>query len=639
MKKRCGYSKHGSHKFTQFGFAYPILSNNIRKITFRDSFMGYPITTCDAEDFMTKSVEMPSKYNPPKMSTLMTKVGNIYYAISNIRFKQNGVYKTIQFVCVDGNNLSQYEYQDPDVVIRLINNNKLQLINTHGTNNIGPITMTNLDGYSGSLWYCLFYHELFNRVGIIDEDRVVFLSVVNVRMSNAFWNSHYMTYGDGSETPGIMGAFTALDIVGHEATHGVIEAAGGLEYMGESGALNESIADIFGTCLEKYYDIKSGKKLFDWDMGEDIGRSLRSMSNPKSCNQPDTYKGTYWLDTMLPMDNGGVHINSGVSNYLFYLMCVGGNGVNDSGVSYNITESIPIFKSSTLIYNTLFGRNGYNKINNTCQYNEFANTLEINIPQFKTEFNISEKAIRAILKALIAVGIKIAELSPTPDDPFPQPDNSPFPQPDNSPFPQPLPEPTPMPEPTPEPTPVPTPEPTPVPKPSPKPIPKPSPKPIPKPAPKPTPKPPVPPLPIPEPNDDQIFGPTPRPIDVSTIDFTDLSKVLLSGSAFVYDNKLYCNPGSIISTLFNLQPGKYRSLELKLECENVFTPILLYAQYEGASRVVNKFLRIIPTNNNIGLDTMILALPRTHNSTKININIIPHSGQCALKAITLCYLL
>ena len=72
-----------------------------------------------------------------------------------------------------------------------------------------------------------------------------------------------------------------LDIVGHEASHGVVEASGGLVYQGESGALNESIADIFGTCLEKYYDIKSGKSLFDWDMGEDIGRNLRSMSNPK----------------------------------------------------------------------------------------------------------------------------------------------------------------------------------------------------------------------------------------------------------------------------------------------------------------------------------------------------------------------
>ena len=89
-------------------------------------------------------------------------------------------------------------------------------------------------------------------------------------MANAFWNSHYMTYGNGKEPGALsdMEPLTSIDVVGHEASHGIIEALGGLVYQGESGAINESIADIIGTCLEKYYDIKSQSNLFDWLMGK-----------------------------------------------------------------------------------------------------------------------------------------------------------------------------------------------------------------------------------------------------------------------------------------------------------------------------------------------------------------------------------
>ena len=474
---KCGYATRGSCGYAEKKKkGLSDVSSNIRKINFKETFMGQPIATCNAEDFFTSAISMPSRYNPPKMKTILTPVNGTNYAISNIRFKQNGVYKTVQFICVDGNNLSQYEFENPDTVINFVNSDRLPVVNAHG-DNIGPLTMTNLDGYSGSIWYCLFYHEVFNRVGVVDEDRVVFLSVVNVRMSNAFWNSHYMTYGDGSETPGRYGAFTSLDIVGHEASHGVVEASGGLTYFGESGALNESIADIFGTCLEKYYDVRTNSNLFDWEMGEDIGQNLRSMANPKSCRQPDTYKGINWVSTILPTDNGGVHTNSGVSNFMFYLLCSGGTGTNDKGTQYNIDTKIQIFKAGALLYKTLTGNDSYNKIYESCTYKEYAKALEQNLEKFATEYKLNQKQMQTLPKALIAIGIRGSSTLPEPptdptepepptDPTEPEPptdphdsddDSTEWPQPDENPPPEP------WPTPGPEPWPTPVPEPWPIP--------------------------------------------------------------------------------------------------------------------------------------------------------------------------------
>ena len=75
-------------------------------------------------------------------------------------------------------------------------------------------------------------------------------------------------------------------------------------------------------------------------MGEDVYKdlgALRSMKNPKALSDPDTYLGEYWFNTINSNDNGGVHTNSGVQNYWFYLLTEGGSGENDDGVSYQVT--------------------------------------------------------------------------------------------------------------------------------------------------------------------------------------------------------------------------------------------------------------------------------------------------------------
>lgn len=149
---------------------------------------------------------------------------------------------------------------------------------------------------------------------------------------NAFWNGQVMTYGDGNG--GSYDFMTALDVCGHEITHGLISATANLAYQNESGALNESFADIMGNSIENF----ARPTQYSWRIGEDLtssGSGLRSMSNPGLFGDPDTYMaGSYYTGTA---DNGGVHTNSGVSNYWYYLLTIGGSGTNDLGNSFSVT--------------------------------------------------------------------------------------------------------------------------------------------------------------------------------------------------------------------------------------------------------------------------------------------------------------
>jgi Zn-dependent metalloprotease len=164
---------------------------------------------------------------------------------------------------------------------------------------------------------------------------------------NAFWDGSCMTFGDGDGTS--YTALTCMDIVGHEITHGLTEHTANLNYSYESGALNESFSDIFGVCIDFYANPTTANYL----MGEQInisGIPFRSMVNPNLYSQPDTYLGTYWYTGY--GDNGGVHYNSGVQNYWFYLLCVGGSGTNDIGNSFTV-NSIGMDNASRIAYRTL----------------------------------------------------------------------------------------------------------------------------------------------------------------------------------------------------------------------------------------------------------------------------------------------
>ena len=157
---------------------------------------------------------------------------------------------------------------------------------------------------------------------------------------NAYWNGSVMTYGDGATR---FRPLTALDVCGHEIGHAVCEKTANLTYSNESGAMNEGLSDIWGASIEAYavanlgFTSSGAKPKSTWLIGEEIDKqqvALRSMSDPKSLGQPDYYKGINWYTGT--GDNGGVHTNSGVLNYWYYLIANGKTGTNEKGVAFSV---------------------------------------------------------------------------------------------------------------------------------------------------------------------------------------------------------------------------------------------------------------------------------------------------------------
>lgn len=185
--------------------------------------------------------------------------------------------------------------------------------------------------YDGSNTTYEFYRDIFAR-NSLDDAGLELVSTVHygVGFDNAFWDGAQMVYGDGSGQIFQIGALTrSLDVIAHELTHGVTELSAGLIYSKQSGALNESFSDVFGSLVKQY----SGQQLAvdaDWLIGEGVlvpsmGRALRSMSQPGTAYSGDHQPGHMDDYADLPddndprNDNGGVHINSGIPNRAFAL--------------------------------------------------------------------------------------------------------------------------------------------------------------------------------------------------------------------------------------------------------------------------------------------------------------------------------
>jgi Zn-dependent metalloprotease len=196
-------------------------------------------------------------------------------------------------------------------------------------------------GYSGDTYN--FYEAVFNRNSVDDKGLRLDSSVhYSQQYDNAFWNGQQMIYGDGDGE--LFNRFTiSLDVIGHELTHGVTQYTAQLEYSGQSGALNESISDVFGTMV-KQWKLKQTVDQADWLIGKGLltanvnGVALRSMKDPGSAyDDPQLGKDPqpkFMKDyDNTTDDNGGVHINSGIPNYAFYLAAaaIGGNSWEKTG--------------------------------------------------------------------------------------------------------------------------------------------------------------------------------------------------------------------------------------------------------------------------------------------------------------------
>jgi Zn-dependent metalloprotease len=178
-----------------------------------------------------------------------------------------------------------------------------------------------------------FYAQVLQRNSIDDAGMELVSSVhFDNDFDNAFWNGAQMVYGDGSGTFLAKGSLTkALEVVGHELTHGVVQFTAGLRYSKQSGALNESFADALGSVV-KQWSTGEASAAADWLVGKGIlgsqmsGVALRSMKDPGTAFEGDSQPAHMRNYVDLPDDNnprndhGGVHINSGIPNKAFYLV-------------------------------------------------------------------------------------------------------------------------------------------------------------------------------------------------------------------------------------------------------------------------------------------------------------------------------
>ena len=176
------------------------------------------------------------------------------------------------------------------------------------------------------------YARAFGRRSI--DDRGMRLdSTVHYGMDydNAFWDGNQMVFGDGDDE--IFRRFTvALDVIGHELTHGVTQWEAELNYRGQPGALNESFSDVFGA-LVKQYRLRQSAREADWLIGRELfmpgirAQAIRSMKEPGTAyDDPvlgkDPQPGHMRDYVATTDDNGGVHINSGIPNRAFYELAI-----------------------------------------------------------------------------------------------------------------------------------------------------------------------------------------------------------------------------------------------------------------------------------------------------------------------------
>lgn len=238
----------------------------------------------------------------------------------------------------------------------------------------------------------IFVKEVMGR-NSIDNQGMNLLGTVHygVDYDNAFWNSRQMVYGDGDKV--IFITFVRPTVVGHELFHGITEHTSGLEYQGQSGALNESLSDVGGILVRQYKGRLTADK-DSWLLGTGLfakginARALRDMLNPGTAyddpkigkdRQPAHMKDLYtgWSD------NGGVHINSGIPNKAFATFAIAAGG-------YAWEAPFEVWSE------TAFGKN---RVGSNAQFQDFADLSVSNCS------SLQPKLVDQLVKAWDGVGI------------------------------------------------------------------------------------------------------------------------------------------------------------------------------------------------------------------------------------------
>ena len=243
-----------------------------------------------------------------------------------------------------------------------------------------------------------FYKEVFKRNSIDDKGmRLNGYVHRGIDFNNAFWDGEGMVFGDGDGA--MFTDFTlSLDVIAHELSHGVTEFTANLEYHHQSGALNESMSDVFGS-LVKQWSLKQTADEADWLIGAEVTTpaikmdALRSLKAPGTAfnnaimgkdPQPAHMKQFLKLPNTEEGDNGGVHINSGIPNKAFFLVAtaIGGHAWDDAGQIW---------------YDSLRASNP------KTQFQEFADTTVV---QAEKRFGAGSMQQQAVFDAWNQVGLK-----------------------------------------------------------------------------------------------------------------------------------------------------------------------------------------------------------------------------------------
>lgn len=216
-----------------------------------------------------------------------------------------------------------------------------------------------------------FYKSAYNYFSVDNNGKDLIMNIhFQESLNNALWSSQsdQMFFGDGDGRI-LKGLTEAIDVIAHEMTHGVVEYTAGLLYQGQSGALNEHIADVFATVIKQHYkgqDAQTGS----WLIGEDVvgprfklkqgytNTALRSLKDPGCAFDGDPQPANMSGYQEIANDNGGVHLYSGILNKAFYLVATG-DAMPVSGLD--------TFKAGELWFNALKAIRV-----DTCDFEQFA---------------------------------------------------------------------------------------------------------------------------------------------------------------------------------------------------------------------------------------------------------------------------